>query len=872
MLDRNRFENSRPDGFPVLEIVPEKEGEGPRLFVPLRRTELGGRVVGPLADLALSQVFSFSREDYDRPIEALYRFPLPGDAAVTGVTVRFGEVEVLAELKERTQAEEEYAQAKREGRQAALTTRESPDVFTLRVSGIQPDQDVIVETRYVQLASPEGIGWSLRIPLTTAPRYVRQDEAESRLAHGQPLALLRDPGHRFALNVVVEGAERVSSRTHDVESSGDGGALRVRLRDGDVLGDRDCVLHWTPARTSERAAVSVVTHRDPASDHVYFLAQVTPSSKRSEQPSPAREITLVVDRSGSMEGAKWAAADWAVKRFLWGLSEADTFNLCLFHSSTRWLSGDFLPGDSAHVDRAVKFLERHRDSGGTELGVALEQALHLPRTAGERSRHVLLVTDAEVSDAGRILRLAHDEYVRPERRRISVLCIDAAPNALLATQLAEAGGGVARFLTSSPEEGDISTALDEILEDWSAPELTDLKLEFDRAGVQASHRRTGSSAKAGWSAVDLGDLPEGRSVWVAGRAPVGTRGELAYRLTAGNREIAFGSIDGPAADHPAIKPLFGARRITALENLAHGYYDREALSEELFSLGYDSNQVLHKKAWFNLYAENAAKATREALKELLVRESLEFGIASSEAAFVATRTEKGQKARTSVVVANALPGEWPERFVGGMAAAPVMVAACRMAPGTGGRSRLRPLSAMNPTAGGGGDAMADLKEAVAQYGSMGDAAGDDDALYFANSPAYEFRDALPGPAVAGRSSGTRVFAGAPVFRQGMAVLLDETATPDAGIPLGRVTLTELRIVFPQAAPAGDPGRGLALLVYVEDMGQPRARIRLADLARQGWRRPLNVLRTPGQAIRIVLDDPDGAWADSAPAMEVYLTW
>ncbi len=38
------------------------------------------------------------------------------------------------------------------------------------------------------------------------------------------------------------------------------------------------------------------------------------------------------------------------------------------------------------------------------------------------------------------------------RRRISVLCIDAAPNSFLAFQLAEPGGGVAKFLTSSPEE------------------------------------------------------------------------------------------------------------------------------------------------------------------------------------------------------------------------------------------------------------------------------------------------------------------------------------------------------------------------------------------------------------------------------------
>src|SRR5205807_4143356 len=141
------------------------------------------------------------------------------------------------ELKERAQAEAEYDEAKRQGRQAALVTRESPDVFTLRVAGIQPGQDVTVETAYVQLARPEGTGWSLRIPLTTSPRYVRSDERTSRHAQGQPLALLRDPGHRFSLDLSLQGTGAVSSATHPLEVSTEGGRAHVRLREGEVVPD-----------------------------------------------------------------------------------------------------------------------------------------------------------------------------------------------------------------------------------------------------------------------------------------------------------------------------------------------------------------------------------------------------------------------------------------------------------------------------------------------------------------------------------------------------------------------------------------------------------------------------------------------------------
>jgi Ca-activated chloride channel family protein len=124
--------------------------------VPLKRTELFGEVAGPLASLRLVQTFGYERAQSDKVLEAAYRFPLPGDAAVTRVLVRFGAVEIRAELKERQQAEAQYEEAKRQGRQAALATRESPDVFTLQVAGLRPDEDITVETSYVQLARAEG--------------------------------------------------------------------------------------------------------------------------------------------------------------------------------------------------------------------------------------------------------------------------------------------------------------------------------------------------------------------------------------------------------------------------------------------------------------------------------------------------------------------------------------------------------------------------------------------------------------------------------------------------------------------------------------------------------------------------------------------
>ncbi len=836
MFNPRAYDNSRPDGIGVLEL------EG-RRFVPLRRSELRGEILGPLAALRLVQTFGVPAGPV---LEAVYRFPLPGDAAVTGVHVRFGTVEIRAALAERGQAEQKYEAAKAEGRQAALLTRESPDVFTLQIAGIIPGQDVIVETAYVQLARPEGAGWSLRLPLTTAPRFVRDDELSSRHAQGQPLALLRDPGHRFVLDVSIRGADRVTSATHALEVRDEPGRKGVRLQAGEVIPDRDCVLAWAPARETQRPALQTWIHADPQRGWDYFLALVAPPATHDRGRGAPREAVLLVDHSGSMAGAKWTAADWSVEKFLAGMNERDTFALGTFHDRTRWFDHRPLPATSEAVGGAVDFLHSQQDQGGTQLGVALEQALELARDAGERSRHVLVVTDAEVSDAGRILRLAEAESRRPDRRRISVLCIDAAPNALLAEQLAETGGGVARFLTSQPEEDDIATALDEVLADWAEPVLTSLRLEVDRAGVEAAGRAVTANA------IDLGDLPAGRSIWVVGRVPH-QAGNLTFRLSAARGAPLAecrASVEGEQPAGRALKALFGARRVRGLEYLFHSGFSGDALKTELQRLGYDATQLAGEKST-KVYAENQREQQAAALRALLVREALDYGLASAETAFVATRQEAGQPVAEAVAVANALPAGWSEEFVAGGA-----MRLCASAPPPPASARVKARKSRGPVStlfssifGRGGSDATDALPALS-IGGVGPAAS---ARRAERVPEYI------------------VSHGALSFTAGEAVLFDtdrdqaEPSLPEQG------TLTALTLTFTGSTLPTLPD-DLVLLVYLDDLVTPRARVRLADMLRHGGQRPLNLRRQRGQRLRLVLGDPAGAWKDTVPPLVVAIAY
>ncbi|MBI3978906.1 MAG: VWA domain-containing protein [Chloroflexi bacterium] len=890
MFNPNGYENARPDGVAVLEILQRPEVGAPSGFVPLRRTEVGGEIIGPLAALSVVHTFRYTREQCDQVLEAIYRFPLPGDAAVTGVTATFGDVEIRAELKARAQAEADYAQARAEGRQGALVTREAPNVFSLQVTGLQPDQEIAVETHYVQLARPAGVGWTLRIPLTTAPRYTRSDERTSRHSQGQPLLLLRDPGHRFSLDLLIPGAAAVESSTHALAIGDEDGRARVRLKEREVVPDRDCVLFWRPAQAEGHPRLHVLTHDDPIAGQTYFLAMIAPPAIHDVQSAVPREVVLAVDHSGSMNGPKWAAADWAASSFLGDLTPRDAFGLELFHSTTCWLSTRLQAGTAEAVDRARQFLADHRDSGGTELGVALEQALSLERAPGERARHVLIVTDAQVTDDGRILRLAEEESGLAHHRRISILCIDAAPNSFLAMEIAERGGGVARFLTSNPAEEDITTALDEVLADWSQPVLADLRLEVNRASVAASGRIVRPASSPDWSGIDLGDLPAGRTVWAVGRV-ARAGGPLNCQVAGAGGQVIASSpaepVRGPYHGR-ALKALFGARRVLGIEFLIGSGLSGQELVERLERLGYDPQQDLSlpESGRRLVYAENVRARSLQILGDLLLRESLAYGLLSSATGFVAVRTEAGRRSEGTIPVAGALPAGWSEDFTGAQAShvrfrrAGGGAAAARFAsmaagyapPAEAERSALSPGDADSP----GDEARSSVKHYKPISSDQFVEGSPADETRFSGKWLNLQRRLLPQSAqrTGGRTPRLdRVrFDGIPQFRSGEALLVDSSRPEDAARVPDSYTFSSLRFRFVDPVPAPESlAQDLTLLVFVDDLAAPRAVVTLRDLLRQGGKRPLNLLKQAGQPLRIVLKDPKGRWAIRAPRIEVVLS-
>jgi Ca-activated chloride channel family protein len=637
-----------------MEVVG-REGSRPS-FVPLKESRLAGSVEGPLGNLFLSQRYSFTRQQSVEPLEVLYRFPLPGDAAVKGATVRFGDVEIKTSLKERDEAKAEYDAAKSEGRQAALVSRESQDSFTLSITGIEPDVEVEVLVEFVAVARPVGLGWELRFPLTLAPRYVRQDEAGTTQADSNPLALAVDPGHRFSMKLDFTDARDIVSSTHEISIETTDGVSTAALARDAVIPDRDLLLSWRPDVGDNPLGGRMYVEKGSTDADAYFLLLAASGQGNDAPKMLKREVTLLIDHSGSMEGTKWQAADRAAKKFLSGLGEEEHFNVAFFHNEVFPFSNKILRASSKNIDKAIEFVTKNDSSGGTELGVALERMLMLPKVSpkpGEKiARQLLVITDAEVTDEGRVLELARRESENGARRRISVLCIDSSPNSTLTNHLAELGGGTAAYLTSAPGEDEVTAAVDEILYRWSRPVAESVTLEIAADELRIAGKKT-TETESGSLMAELGSLMGEIPLWIVGKiSGFGAESHVKACFDEFTVDVPVRRIEGGA-----VRSIYGARKIQELEYLKPLGLESGELSGALSTLGYETQAAGSK-----VYKESEKAAAEDMIDALLLKESLRYGVVSSRTALVASRKEKGKLVEGTALTPNALPHGWVECF------------------------------------------------------------------------------------------------------------------------------------------------------------------------------------------------------------------
>ncbi|TFH34047.1 MAG: VWA domain-containing protein, partial [Anaerolineales bacterium] len=437
------------DPFPCPHPRPSVQ-----LAITYHRVEV--EIVDQVAITRVDQVF---RNDNDWTVEGTYVFPIPLGAALDAFSLWMDGAPVEGKVLTREEARRTYEEIVRTMRDPALLEYIDRQAVQASIFPIPPGGERRIQLEYSQVLSAEEGLIHYRSPLNT--------EKFSTI-----------PLEEVTIRVEIEGKlpiQAVYSPTHNVDLNRiDDEHVVLGYEAYNVKPDHDFDLFFSVDQS--QIGVNLMTYRDPQSDDPdgYFLLMLTPNIQVREQKAIAKDVILVLDKSGSMDGVKFRQAQEALKFVLDHLNPDDRFNIIAFSTGIDRYASRLRPAEER--SQAVRWVDALAASGSTDIHRALQEAIFLADR--ERPAIVIFLTDGlpteGVTETERIIeniRQAANSNVR-----LFAFGVGYDVDTYLLDTLAGDNRGTTTYVT--PDQ-----AIDEIVSGFyakvSIPVLTDLTLDFD---------------------------------------------------------------------------------------------------------------------------------------------------------------------------------------------------------------------------------------------------------------------------------------------------------------------------------------------------------------------------------------------------------
>ncbi len=541
--------------------------------LPLKDTKVEITVAGVIADVKVRQVY---RNEGSRAINASYVFPASTRAAVYAMRMQIGNEIIVAKIKEREQAKKDFEQAKEEGKSASLLEQQRPNVFSMSLANIMPQEQVEIELNYTELLIPTDSVYEVVFPTVVGPRYMSPQQGakkEDAFVSSPYLRQGKKPTSSLHISTRISAGVPIydlSCPSHQILPQWQSpGTAQLTLDDSDPFqGNRDFVLRYRLAGDQITSGLLLFQ----GGDENFFLYMAQPPNRVATEAIPAREYIFVVDVSGSMSGFPLNTSKGLLRDLIGKLRPTDLFNVVLFAGDSTVLAPESLQANQENIAKAISLIDGQRGGGGTELLPAIKQAMSLPREEAI-SRSIVLVTDGYISGEQGVF-----DHIRENLNRCNVFAfgIGSAVNRYLIEGIAKAGMGEPFVVTEEAEAPGIAAKFREYIQ---TPVLTDIRVRavgFDTYDVNP---------------VQFPDLLAQRPIILFGkwRGPVAGTIELTGKTGQGDyvtRLDVAGS--QPDEGNRALRYLWARSRIAELSDYGASSVEEESV-EQITALGLKYN-------------------------------------------------------------------------------------------------------------------------------------------------------------------------------------------------------------------------------------------------------------------------------------------
>lgn len=528
------------DGIVIPDPGPcgERACPPPMMQLAIRYHHVTVRIEDQVAVTHVDQVF-FNPNDWT--IEGTYLFPLPADAVVTNFILWIDGKAVQGQVLDAKQALETYTSIVQSMRDPALLEYAGRGAVQARVFPIPPKGERRIELEYTQALTAQNGLVQYVYPLNTEKFSALPLENVSvtvTIDSRQPMRAVYSPSHR--VDIARDGDRRVT----------------VSYEESNVTPSTDFSLFYS---TGESEAFHLMTYRDPLDTQDkdgFFLLLLAPRPQ-ADARAVAKDVILVLDRSGSMDGEKFLQAQAALRYVLNRLNPDDRFGLIAFSTGVDLYAGGLLPASESA--EALRWVDGLSAAGSTDINRALLEAAAL--TDAERPAYLIFLTDGlptvgEVNSANILSNFAG--AARKNLRLFSFGVGYDVDTTLLDTLSLENHG-----LSFYVQPGQ---ALDETLsafyERISTPVLTNVQLDFGSMPVYDMYPNPLPDLFAGGQVVVVGRYRDG------GVSDVALKGEVngEAQILRFPEQVFRSDNRGVSAPMQALPRLWATRKIGFLLN------------------------------------------------------------------------------------------------------------------------------------------------------------------------------------------------------------------------------------------------------------------------------------------------------------------
>jgi len=408
------------------------------------------------AQVAVTELLIDLQNDGRSRLEAQLLAPAPEGAVVRAFGFEGAGKELTAKILPRDEARRIYNEIVAKLRDPALLEFAGYSLVRSSVFPVEPRKTQAVRLVYENLLPLHGNRIDYHLPRSESLRYDVPWSIEVHATGARPISTVYSPSHELTV-------KRIDEKTVTAHLAPNAGRKPGPFRLSILLQESDGV------------TASVYAYPDPKIGGGYFLLLAGLPADERKRPSMKREVTLVIDRSGSMRGEKIKQVREAALQILAGLEEGEAFNVMLYNDRVDLFAERPVVKNAETMASARKFLAGVKAQGGTNIHDALVECLRQEPTAGMLPI-VLFLTDGLPTVGQTSERAIREVAIKgnPHHRRTFTFGVGVDVNTPLLRRVASETRAKATFVL--PQE-DVEVKVAAVFRNLAGPIMADTALE-----------------------------------------------------------------------------------------------------------------------------------------------------------------------------------------------------------------------------------------------------------------------------------------------------------------------------------------------------------------------------------------------------------